>query len=61
MSDPKDATKKLTIYVTEAEHRALRLESVQRGRTMSQIVREALHSRIMLVSRPVIEVKGKDE
>jgi len=57
MSDPPNAWKKLTIYVTPGEHRALRAESYHRGKTMSEIVREALHSRILMVTHCPIDVE----
>ena len=57
MADPPSAWKRLTIYVTPGEHRALRAESYQRGKTMSEIVREALHSRIMFVAHTPIAVE----
>jgi len=60
MPDPPSAWKKLTIYVTPGEHRALRAESFHRGKTMSEIVREALHSRIMMVSHRPIEVDDEE-
>jgi len=55
--DPPSAWKRLTIYVTPGEHRALRAESYQRGKTMSEIVREALHSRVLMITHRPIDVE----
>lgn len=57
MPDPPSAWKRLTIYVTPGEHRALRAESYQRGKTMSEIVREALHSRVLMITHRPIDVE----
>jgi hypothetical protein len=45
---PKEPPVRVTLYLSEAEHKSLRLESVERRMTLSEIVLEALHSRTFI-------------
>lgn len=43
---------KLTVYVPQEIHRALKVEAAQRGMTMGEVIEDALRTRMRLLNHP---------
>ena len=54
---PEGSKTRVTIYIPEEAHKAIKMEAAQRGMSMSDVIMEALQSRVIVLRHPEDEKK----